>query len=230
MIANSFERLQTNREATEWWQTVLDNPHFVAVMDGARVLAQQNPPVPPPGASPIETFALAQAAMQGASAALSNLDQLGSKAISLLRAANENQRQSDERFSPARAGRGYGEIAEPPFVRCLMSDVYEIPHRYLDLMQRSEWGPIMWKQLHDRPAETEGDLNGEPEWIDQFRRAIPCDDCRLEFTNYLQHNPVDFRTVNTYFRWTWGAHNFVNQRRGIPLVPWQECWGDEPKD
>ena len=116
----------------------------------------------------------------------------------------------------------------PESIYQLPAALAAIPAKKRDLVTKASWGPIMWRQLHDRPQQAADDLSREREWIEGFRAAIFCEACRWHFTQYLSISPPDFTSAQTYFRWSWSAHNAVRRRQGKPMVPWNPEWGSNP--
>lgn len=118
-------------------------------------------------------------------------------------------------------------MSEPVYV--LPEPLRCLPPPMLELVTKQSWGPILWRQLHDRPEQTGGDLSREMEWLEGFRQAIICGDCRRHFTQWMEQNPPDLTSVCRYFRWTVNAHDHVNWRLGRTQVGWRtDLWGECP--
>lgn len=81
-------------------------------------------------------------------------------------------------------------------------------------------GPKLWLQLHSHGADLVRDgaideLN-ERRWLEQFRRSITCDECRINWNHEMAVLPPNFSTPTAFFQWTVGIHNRVNDRIGKP--------------
>ena len=103
--------------------------------------------------------------------------------------------------------------------------------------ETADWGPLFWTLLHGL-AERSGKqtneiLQGDERraWIQVIQNlaaTLPCEQCRLHFSDYVLTHPVkswlnlpyvEFgRTVRT---WIWAVHNEVNQRLGKSTFPFE---------
>lgn len=114
MIQNAYLRLEADPETQTWWQSVLDHPRFGLVLDAVKVLLEQDPPLNPVGANPMEVFALSHAAGVGSKTALACLERVGSRSMTDLRIKAEQFRLGQEATRPAAAGHGPGRRSTPP--------------------------------------------------------------------------------------------------------------------
>lgn len=73
-----------------------------------------------------------------------------------------------------------------------------------------EWGPMLWKILHERPFSVD-DLSKEPEWLSgDFAEMIPDKEIREHWTRFLKILDPDLSSKETYLNWTIRVHNLVN--------------------
>lgn len=83
-------------------------------------------------------------------------------------------------------------------------------------------GPRMWKWLHEHAAflvrDNIMDEMVERRWLDVFKRAITCDDCRANWNLELGKLPPVYTNATAFFYWTVAIHNAVNARLGKPLM------------
>lgn len=82
------------------------------------------------------------------------------------------------------------------------------------------WGPAAWRQLHLRPLTC--DLAREDYWL-SHQMPMQCGECSREWGKLLRESPPDLSSRLAYARWTWMAHNAVNQRLGKPEFVWDEA-------
>ena len=83
---------------------------------------------------------------------------------------------------------------------------------------KREWGPLLWRELHLRPAVC--DLATEEKWLrEDWLLRVPCSECRTHFRKILEKLPPDLRTREDYFVWSVAAHNAVNEIKGAPALP-----------
>jgi Erv1 / Alr family len=72
-------------------------------------------------------------------------------------------------------------------------------------------GSPLWAALHRRALVWQG---GEDSiWLAQFRRRVPCGQCKQHWDAMLARTPPDWAN---YFAWTVARHNEVNARLGKP--------------
>ena len=72
-------------------------------------------------------------------------------------------------------------------------------------------GAAMWAELHTKAAP-------DGAWLDGFAARVPCGACRGHFRAYVADDPPPLGDPAGWFAWTVGAHNAVNERRGVA------CW------
>jgi len=105
-------------------------------------------------------------------------------------------------------------------------------------VETTEWGPHYWKTLHklSLKAGTLADPNSQAEevraWIHIFKetaKAIPCEECRLHYKEWLLANPtgkfkdLPYSEKGDYVRdWWWRLHGDVDRRLGKPSIEFSE--------
>ena len=114
MIQTALDRIKADAETQDWWQAILNNPRYALVLEAAKQLLEQKPPPMPPGANPLEVYALAHSAALGAKAALGVLETLGAASLGEARLAEAKRREQDRLSQPANLGTGYGARSAPP--------------------------------------------------------------------------------------------------------------------
>ena len=81
------------------------------------------------------------------------------------------------------------------------------------------WGPALWSLLHNRPDVYDGIPSLELKWLErQFRRTIPCGECRDHWDRLYLLHPPDLSSDETYFAWTVAMHNEVNKFVKKPVM------------
>jgi len=103
--------------------------------------------------------------------------------------------------------------------------------------ENAEWGPIFWKLLHGL-AEHIGkqkDKNMQSDeiriWIhllNQTQFSLPCDICRLHYTEWLIKNPIDVLKIKNYSdirdwirNYLWRLHNTINEGNNKASFPFE---------
>lgn len=86
------------------------------------------------------------------------------------------------------------------------------------------WGPSMWRVLHSLSfsisEENEKDRKKFLDFLESLRTLLPCEDCRLHFSQYLEeHNPQKAENLAV---WTFDFHNAVNERLGKPQFSFED--------
>lgn len=82
------------------------------------------------------------------------------------------------------------------------------------------WGANLWNVLHTI-AEFSDTLASASLWRDLLNLLtidIPCTECRVHFSTYLQNNPVDVTDRRMLVPWLFNLHNMVNTRIGKPVL------------
>lgn len=92
----------------------------------------------------------------------------------------------------------------------------------------SEWGPILWKTLHDRTEQYEMDIEAELRWLNIFTSWIPCGECRNHFIDILKTAPPDLSSPSNYKKWGIAVHNIVNVSLGKPEFVYTESKNNDP--
>lgn len=97
--------------------------------------------------------------------------------------------------------------------------------RWLSSLQvpKSEWGPIAWEYLHLRAiqwsgASTQEQAEAERQVLLRIFGSLPCPQCRVHASRYLQDNPPDLRTSENYQVWMFSFHNAVSERLNADLA------------
>lgn len=85
-----------------------------------------------------------------------------------------------------------------------------------DELEKSHWGPILWKEFHSRTEQYEGDPDTEHRWLKIFASWLPCGECRQHFQSILRMMPPDLSSKKSYVAWGVKVHNKVNQKLGKP--------------
>ena len=85
-------------------------------------------------------------------------------------------------------------------------------------MDPTVWGPKLWFVIHtvalnfpDNP--TYEIIRQHEDFFNNLKYIIPCDKCRLHYTQRLDKNPVTkyLKDSNTLFKYTIDLHNEVNK-------------------
>ena len=94
-------------------------------------------------------------------------------------------------------------------------------------MPLNVWGPLFWDWFHNLavcyPNKPTYQYASETyDKIENFIESLPCPNCKMHATRYIQQNPINL-TDNKHFQiWVWKFHNSVNQRTGKPQFSKQE--------
>tara|TARA_A100001015_G_scaffold313947_1_gene422330 strand:+ start:4199 stop:4801 length:603 start_codon:yes stop_codon:yes gene_type:complete len=67
-------------------------------------------------------------------------------------------------------------------------------------MGNSHWGKSAWLFLYNCVLSFEGDMDNLKSWISMCQHVLPCPDCRRDFKDYLQKNPLP-DTLYEIFNW-----------------------------
>ena len=81
------------------------------------------------------------------------------------------------------------------------------------------WGPYFWTTLHlvtlAHPNEpSEAHKKDAEAWVYAFRSIIPCEVCRIHYTNELKRMPPNVESKHEFVEWGRALHNSVNKRLG----------------
>jgi len=79
-------------------------------------------------------------------------------------------------------------------------------------------GPALWKELHLRALEREG--QDDSAWMLKFENRIPCGECKRHFAEMLKSLPENYVG---YFDWTVKTHNSVNSKLGKPILSLEQA-------
>jgi hypothetical protein len=80
-----------------------------------------------------------------------------------------------------------------------------------------QWGPRLWKILHDRTRQESFDASVEKRWLQIFHRWIPCGQCSMHWRKVLKELPPNLSSTKAYEEWAIDAHNIVNRDLGKPV-------------
>jgi len=99
------------------------------------------------------------------------------------------------------------------------------------------YGPGYWDVIHrmafslcEHPNLDLAQINIVVNQSLLIMRRFPCSVCRGHIEEYLAANPIDTACLTRYgmdcsfFRWTWRYHNVVNNRKGKPLLTYEEAY------
>jgi hypothetical protein len=96
-------------------------------------------------------------------------------------------------------------------------------------MDPTIWGPKLWFFIHtialnfpDKP--TYKDIKDYESFFDNLKYIIPCDKCKLHYTQRQNINPVSkyLTDPNTLFIYTIDLHNEVNKSLGKRIYSYKE--------
>lgn len=97
-------------------------------------------------------------------------------------------------------------------------------------MEPTVWGPKLWFFMHtialnfpDNPSFEE--IRNYESFFENLKYIIPCDKCKLHYTQRLNENPVSkyLTDANTLFIYTIDLHNEVNKSLGKKIVSYEEA-------
>lgn len=95
----------------------------------------------------------------------------------------------------------------------------------------SVWGPPLWTAFHEYainlpPALNPAALADAEAWYRDFASNIPCETCRVKYTDLLSSKygfTLWGTTRESIFEWTVTLHNVVNMWLKKRLVPLEEA-------
>lgn len=96
-------------------------------------------------------------------------------------------------------------------------------------MEPKIWGPKLWFVIHtmalnfpDNP--TFEDIRNYESFFENLKFMIPCDKCKLHYTQRLNQNPIGkyLTDPNTLFIYTIDLHNEVNKSLGKKIYSYDE--------
>lgn len=95
-------------------------------------------------------------------------------------------------------------------------------------MITADWGPHAWKFLHhvtfnypENPTPQE-QQDAENLFL-SLKSLLPCEDCKVNFTNELNSFPIDTRSKYSLSNWLVNVHNAVNQRLNKKTITYAEA-------
>ncbi len=116
-------------------------------------------------------------------------------------------------------GKINGDYLEIDFDKAIiLVEKYSEKNPIIGLTEKTNyWGPVLWKEFHDRAKEYNMDLDSEKRWIGIFTSWIPCGKCKNHFIEIIKTNPPNFSSKENYMKWGINIHNIVNSSLGKPL-------------
>lgn len=91
------------------------------------------------------------------------------------------------------------------------------------------WGPGAWTFLHtitlNYPKNPNQDIiNSHKYFFTLLKDVIPCDKCRLHYSEYLNNNPIDnvLNNKKDFILWLNNLHNIINERNNKPIMSFNE--------
>lgn len=86
---------------------------------------------------------------------------------------------------------------------------------------REKWGPGRWQSIHLTAAwaDTPAKVAVFNTWIRHQISNLPCEECRMHASQYLEANPPE--DAEDPFIWSWQFHNTVNRRLGKPELEYR---------
>jgi len=96
-------------------------------------------------------------------------------------------------------------------------------------MEPTVWGPKLWFFMHtialnfpDNPSFEE--IRNYESFFENLKYIIPCDKCKLHYTQRLNENPVSkyLTDANSLFIYTIDLHNEVNKSLGKRIYSYDE--------
>ena len=96
-------------------------------------------------------------------------------------------------------------------------------------MEPNIWGPKLWFFIHtlalnfpETPTYT--DIKNYEDFFENLKYIIPCDKCKLHYSQRLNTNPIrnHLKDSNTLFIWTIDLHNEVNKSLDKKILSYEE--------
>jgi len=84
----------------------------------------------------------------------------------------------------------------------------------------TKWGPPFWMTLHIACLGCQ-DSKVLVDFVESYKKIIPCLSCRLHFEEVLVENPVP--EADDLFKWSVDVHNIVNRRLGKPEFSYEDA-------
>jgi hypothetical protein len=111
-----------------------------------------------------------------------------------------------------------GDCVEMDFQTAIaLREKYGERNPALGLNDAIEWGPILWKEFHNRTKQYKMDVEAENRWLTIFGSWIPCGECRSHYLELLKKTPPDLHSKESFEEWGIDIHNKVNIRLGKPI-------------
>ena len=97
-------------------------------------------------------------------------------------------------------------------------------------MEPTVWGPKLWFIMHTFALNystnpTDGEKAAMAEFFNNLKYTIPCNKCRIHYTEHLSKNPVENHLGNrdALFKFTVDIHNEVNKTIGKRMFSYEEA-------
>lgn len=79
------------------------------------------------------------------------------------------------------------------------------------------FGPCMWKTMHSvafsyPESPTQEERKNYIDFFNSLRNVIPCPQCGVHYTQYLQENPITADNAEDLSMWVYKLHDTVNKR------------------
>jgi hypothetical protein len=96
-------------------------------------------------------------------------------------------------------------------------------------MDPNIWGPNLWFFIHtialnfpNNPSYQE--IRYYEDFFNNLKYIIPCDKCKLHYTQRLEYNPIikHLKNSDTLFRYTIDLHNDVNKSLNKKIYSYEE--------
>ena len=90
----------------------------------------------------------------------------------------------------------------------------------------NEWGPAMWKTLHEKTYAYPSSKNKSDtiKYFTDVQYRIPCKRCRRHYTQYLLRHPIEYHvdSKTELVRWLVDLHNEINVENGKRIWTYKE--------
>lgn len=102
----------------------------------------------------------------------------------------------------------------------------------LDNISPNVWGPALWQTsyliTYAYPVNpTQEDKTAMINWFGQYKKILPCERCRYNFTNHLAKYPLDDKALAnkyTLMQWLVNMNNEVNKMTGKPSITLNDAY------
>ena len=93
----------------------------------------------------------------------------------------------------------------------------------------NEWGPAMWKTLHEKTYEypdspSSKNKSDTVKYFKNVENRIPCRLCRYHYKQYLLRHPIEYNvdSKKEIVRWLVNLHNEINAQNGKRIWSYKE--------